>query len=84
MFGGDPKAAVESFRLPALAAEVTGAAEDPIEGDRRIRNLCGSSADASRMECYHKRHNLDTMAKNDADGRRAEEQQMLNVSAQCR
>lgn len=47
MFGEDPKAAVESFRFPALAAEVTGAAEDPIDGDRRIRNLCGSSAEAS-------------------------------------
>lgn len=40
MLGEDPKAAVESFRLPALAdADDTGAAEDPMEGERRIRNL---------------------------------------------
>lgn len=55
MFGDDPKAAVESLRLPALAAEATGAAEDPIDGDRRKRNLCGSSADASMLERVAKR-----------------------------
>ncbi len=31
MFGEDPKAAVESLRLPDLAAEVTGAAEEPMK-----------------------------------------------------
>lgn len=49
MIGDEPKAAVESFRFPALTAEVTGAAAEPMEGDRRTRNLCGSSADASMV-----------------------------------
>lgn len=53
MFGEVPKAAVESFLLPPLTAtaaeEVTGAAEDPIDGDLRIRSLCGSLADASML-----------------------------------
>lgn len=50
IFGDDPKAVVESFLLfPTLAAELTGAADDPMEGERRIRSLCGSSADASMV-----------------------------------
>lgn len=49
MLGEDPKAVVESLRFPALGPEVTGAAEEPIEGDRRMVYLRGSSADASML-----------------------------------
>jgi hypothetical protein len=48
MLGDEANAAVESFRLPDLVdAGPTAAAEVPIDGDRRIRKRCGSSAEAS-------------------------------------
>lgn len=49
MLGEEPKAAVESLRLPDLTAEVTGEADEPIDGDRRIRKRCGSSAEVSMV-----------------------------------
>ena len=84
MLGEDPKAAVESFRLPALAADVTGAAEDPIDGERRIRNLCGSSADASMLEGYAVELEERSETGSAANRRRDLEQPMLIVSAQDR
>ncbi|GAC94675.1 hypothetical protein PHSY_002248 [Pseudozyma hubeiensis SY62] len=49
MLGEELKAAVESFRFPDLTAEVTVEADEPIDGDRRIRKRCGSSADVSMV-----------------------------------
>lgn len=50
MLGEEANAAVESFLLPDLVdAGPTAAAEVPIDGDRRIRKRCGSSAEASMM-----------------------------------
>lgn len=49
MLGEDPKVVTESLRFPALGPEVTGAADEPMDGERRMLYLLGSSADASMM-----------------------------------
>lgn len=49
MLGEELNAAVESLRFPTRAAVVTVEAEVLMEGERRIRNRCGSSAEASML-----------------------------------